>query len=67
MNALALTRQGDEWHLALNGDWSLAAMATLDLELGQLNTPLSGTLVCDWSRAADPVSYTHLDVYKRQR
>ena len=54
MNALALTRQGDEWHLALNGDWSLAAMATLDLELGQLNTPLSGTLVCDWSRAADP-------------
>ena len=54
MNALALERQGDEWRLVLDGDWSLAAMATIDRELENLDAPASGTMICDWSRAANP-------------
>jgi phospholipid/cholesterol/gamma-HCH transport system permease protein len=54
MGALALERRGNEWRLNLNGDWSLAAMATIDQNLKTLTTPLSGALVCDWSHAETP-------------
>jgi len=54
MQALTLNRQGDDWRLELHGDWSLGAMGRIDPELRALSGPLSGTLVCDWSRAEHP-------------
>jgi phospholipid/cholesterol/gamma-HCH transport system permease protein len=54
MNALALQREGEEWRLYLNGDWSLAAMAQIHRELSALKGPMSGGLICDWSHAQTP-------------
>ncbi len=51
---LALLRQDDDWRLNLSGDWSLAAMASIDRDLKTLSGPLEGTLICDWSRAETP-------------
>jgi hypothetical protein len=49
MAALALERRGNGWRLQLNGDWSLAAMASIDQELRTLTTPIDAAMVCDWS------------------
>jgi phospholipid/cholesterol/gamma-HCH transport system permease protein len=54
MNALALQRDGEEWRLCLNGDWSLASMANIDRELEFLEGPTSGSLICDWSQVKNP-------------
>jgi len=54
MEALALQRDGEVWRLDLRGDWSLAGMVQIDAELKALSGPISGTLVCDWSRAQRP-------------
>src|SRR5271163_3236115 len=51
MTVLALEGKGDDWRLHLNGDWSLAAMAQIEAQLGRLPNDLHGTLVCDWSQA----------------
>jgi hypothetical protein len=40
MAALALERRGNGWRLQLNGDWSLAAMASIDQELRTLQDNL---------------------------
>jgi phospholipid/cholesterol/gamma-HCH transport system permease protein len=53
MNALALQRDGEDWRLKLSGDWSLAAMAEIQLELERLPGPISGTVTCDWSGVHD--------------
>jgi phospholipid/cholesterol/gamma-HCH transport system permease protein len=50
MEALTLNRDGGDWRLELRGDWSLAAMERIDPNLRALSGPLSGTVVCDWSR-----------------
>ena len=44
MNALALQRDGEEWRLCLNGDWSLASMAHIDRELEALEGPIERQL-----------------------
>jgi hypothetical protein len=54
MTVLKLEREGDDWRLHLNGDWSLAAMAQIEAQLRALPGALHGTLVCDWSRAEAP-------------
>jgi phospholipid/cholesterol/gamma-HCH transport system permease protein len=54
MTVLELDREGDDWRLHLNGDWSLAAMVQIEAQLGALPGGLQGTLVCDWSRAEAP-------------
>ena len=54
MTVLELDREGDDWRLHLNGDWSLAAMAQVEAQLEALPGGLQGTLVCDWSRAEAP-------------
>jgi len=54
MEALVLQRDGEDWRLNLQGDWSLAGMGQIDADLKALKDPLSGTLVCDWSRAERP-------------
>jgi phospholipid/cholesterol/gamma-HCH transport system permease protein len=54
MTVLALEGAGGDWHLHLNGDWSLAAMAQIETQLETLPGTLQGTLVCDWSRAERP-------------
>ncbi|MGA2841035.1 MAG: ABC transporter permease [Steroidobacteraceae bacterium] len=54
MAALALERRGNGWRLQLNGDWSLAAMASIDQELRTLTTPIDAAMVCDWSHAKAP-------------
>jgi phospholipid/cholesterol/gamma-HCH transport system permease protein len=54
MTALELEREGDDWRLHLNGDWSLEAMAQIEAQLRALPGGLRGTLVCDWSRAEAP-------------
>jgi phospholipid/cholesterol/gamma-HCH transport system permease protein len=54
MDALALQREGEDWRLCLNGDWSLGGMAQIDRELRALPGPASGTLICDWSHAERP-------------
>src|ERR1700722_20641326 len=51
MTVLELQGGGEDWQLHLNGDWSLAAMAQVEAQLGSLPTGLHGTLICDWSRA----------------
>jgi phospholipid/cholesterol/gamma-HCH transport system permease protein len=50
---LALERQGDGWRLRLSGDWSLAALPSIEALLQNLPA-LDGTLVCDWTRALAP-------------
>jgi hypothetical protein len=45
MAALALERRGNGWRLQLNGDWSLAAMASIDQELRTLTTPIDHRVV----------------------
>src|SRR5579864_6415124 len=52
--SLKLEGEGDDWRLHLNGDWSLAAMASIETELRSLPADLRGTLVCDWSEAESP-------------
>jgi phospholipid/cholesterol/gamma-HCH transport system permease protein len=54
MTVLELQGEGEDWQLHVNGDWSLAAMAQVEAQLGSLPTGLHGTLTCDWSRAAAP-------------
>jgi phospholipid/cholesterol/gamma-HCH transport system permease protein len=54
MTVLELEREGDDWRLHLNGDWSLAAIAQIEAQLRALPGELHGTLVCDWSRAEAP-------------
>jgi phospholipid/cholesterol/gamma-HCH transport system permease protein len=54
MSALALQRDGEEWRLYLNGDWSLASMAQIGRELEALGGPISGSMICDWSHAETP-------------
>jgi phospholipid/cholesterol/gamma-HCH transport system permease protein len=54
MDALALHRDGEAWRLELNGDWSLEALARVEASLETLAGPLTGELVCDWSRAEHP-------------
>ncbi|HME40013.1 MAG TPA: ABC transporter permease [Steroidobacteraceae bacterium] len=54
MTALELEGEGDDWRLRLSGDWSLASIAQIEVELGRLPAGLHGTLVCDWSRAETP-------------
>jgi phospholipid/cholesterol/gamma-HCH transport system permease protein len=54
MTVLALEGKGDDWRLHLNGDWSLAAMAQVEAQLGNLPNDLHGTVICDWSRAEAP-------------
>ncbi len=51
---LALQGEGDAWRLRLNGDWSLAAVASIEARLKGLPGSLRGTLVCDWSGAEAP-------------
>jgi phospholipid/cholesterol/gamma-HCH transport system permease protein len=54
MTVLKLEGEGDDWRLQLGGDWSLAAMAQIEMQLRALPGGLRGTLVCDWSRAEAP-------------
>jgi phospholipid/cholesterol/gamma-HCH transport system permease protein len=54
MTVLELQGEGEDWQLHLNGDWSLAAMALVETQLGILPAGLHGTLTCDWSRAIAP-------------
>jgi phospholipid/cholesterol/gamma-HCH transport system permease protein len=54
MEALALQRDGEDWRLSLSGDWSLAGLAQIDADLKTLSGPISGKVVCDWSRAEHP-------------
>jgi phospholipid/cholesterol/gamma-HCH transport system permease protein len=51
---LTLEGEGDDWQLRLNGDWSLAALAQIELQLDTLPSQLQGALVCDWSRVETP-------------
>ena len=51
---LTLEKRGNEWRLNLSGDWSLASMASIDHDLKNLSAPLSGALLCDWTRAENP-------------
>jgi phospholipid/cholesterol/gamma-HCH transport system permease protein len=54
MTVLELKGEGGDWRLHVNGDWSLAAMAQVEAQLGSLPTGLHGTLICDWSQAEAP-------------
>ena len=54
MDALALHRDGEELRLDLSGDWSLGALAHIEYQLKSLPAPVSGRLVCDWSRVERP-------------
>src|SRR5450432_4014327 len=54
MTVLLLEGAGEDWQLSLNGDWSLAAMTQVEMQLNGLPGTLRGTLVCDWSRAEAP-------------
>jgi phospholipid/cholesterol/gamma-HCH transport system permease protein len=54
MTALALEGEGGDWHLRLQGDWSLTALAQIEQQLERLPGDLHGTLICDWSRAERP-------------
>jgi phospholipid/cholesterol/gamma-HCH transport system permease protein len=51
---LALEPQGDGWRLILGGDWSLAAMPSVEAQLKSLPATLHGNLVCDWTHALTP-------------
>jgi phospholipid/cholesterol/gamma-HCH transport system permease protein len=54
MDALALHRDGNDLRLDLSGDWSLGALAHIEDELKSLPAPVTGRLVCDWSRVERP-------------
>jgi phospholipid/cholesterol/gamma-HCH transport system permease protein len=51
---LALEPQSDGWRLVLRGDWSLAAMPSIEAQLASLPATLHGNLVCDWTDARAP-------------
>jgi phospholipid/cholesterol/gamma-HCH transport system permease protein len=51
---LALEPEGDGWRLRLNGDWSLAALPTIEARLDALPAKLAGDLLCDWTLATAP-------------
>jgi phospholipid/cholesterol/gamma-HCH transport system permease protein len=51
---LALEPQSDGWRLLLRGDWSLAAMPSIEAQLASLPAALHGNLVCDWTDAQAP-------------
>ena len=51
---LALEPQGEGWRLILSGDWSLAAMPSVETQLKSLPATLHGNLVCDWTQAQTP-------------
>jgi phospholipid/cholesterol/gamma-HCH transport system permease protein len=50
---LALERQGNGWRMRLSGDWSLAAMPSIEVQLENLPA-LDGTVLCDWTQAQTP-------------
>jgi phospholipid/cholesterol/gamma-HCH transport system permease protein len=50
---LSLSRSGDGWLLELSGDWSLAAMPSIEAQLKDL-PGLEGSLICDWTHAQSP-------------
>jgi phospholipid/cholesterol/gamma-HCH transport system permease protein len=50
---LSLSRSGDGWLLKLSGDWSLAAMPSIEAQLKNL-PGLEGSLICDWTHAQSP-------------
>src|SRR5271166_1331715 len=52
--SLSLGGGGGNWRLVLNGDWTLAAIASIQDQLETLPTTLEGDLVCDWSGARTP-------------
>ena len=54
MTVLALEGAGSDWRLHIGGDWSLAAMAGIEVQLKELPACLAGTVVCDWSQALAP-------------
>jgi phospholipid/cholesterol/gamma-HCH transport system permease protein len=54
MSTLELRQDGTGWRLELRGDWSLAAIAEIDRDLGTLPASIDGALVCDWSGARNP-------------
>jgi phospholipid/cholesterol/gamma-HCH transport system permease protein len=54
MTVLELEGAGEDWHLHLNGDWSLASIAQVEVQLKSLPGTLHGTLICDWSHAQLP-------------
>jgi phospholipid/cholesterol/gamma-HCH transport system permease protein len=58
MTALTLEGEAGAWRLHLQGDWSLAALAQIEAQLGELPGELHGTLDCDWSQAQDPAMGT---------
>jgi phospholipid/cholesterol/gamma-HCH transport system permease protein len=51
---LALDGAGEDWRLHLSGDWSLAGMPQIEVQLKELPAALHGTLVCDWSGVKTP-------------
>jgi phospholipid/cholesterol/gamma-HCH transport system permease protein len=51
---LALEPQGDGWRLVLRGDWSLAAIPSIEAQLKSLPATLHGKLLCDWTDARAP-------------
>ncbi|HEY0799418.1 MAG TPA: ABC transporter permease, partial [Steroidobacteraceae bacterium] len=51
---LALSRSGDGWELSLSGDWSLAALPSVEAQLESLPAGLNGILTCDWTHAQAP-------------
>jgi phospholipid/cholesterol/gamma-HCH transport system permease protein len=53
MTVLELEGAGEDWHLHLNGDWSLVSLAEIEVQLKSLPI-LTGTLLCDWSQAQLP-------------
>src|ERR1700722_11968095 len=54
MTVLTLEGAGEDWHLHLDGDWSLASIAQIEVQLKSLPVTLHGTLICDWSQAHLP-------------
>ncbi|HLW22808.1 MAG TPA: ABC transporter permease [Steroidobacteraceae bacterium] len=54
MDAWALQREGDDWRLSLRGDWSLASLGRIELDLAALPPSSGGALICDWSQAHAP-------------
>ena len=53
MTVLKLEGAGKDWHLRLEGDWSLSAMAQIEAQLNSLPN-IHGTLLCDWAGVEAP-------------